>query len=209
MYYIFDFDGTLVDSMPYWAGVHINALKENNIPCPENFVETITPLGNLKASEYTISLGIDITLDKYLEKINLELHKQYSELIPLKKGVRETLTKLQESGHSLNILTASPHKFLDVCLKRLGIYDMFDNVWSIDDFGHSKAETVIYLMAAERLGTTPENCVFFDDNYIAIATAKESRMKTIAVYDETAKNQQEKLKLEADTYIYSFEEFSI
>lgn len=207
MFYIFDFDGTLVDSMPYWAGVHIDALKKNNIPYPDNFVETITPLGNLKASEYTISLGIDITLDMYLEKINRELQKQYSELIPLKKGVRETLAKLKEKGHSLNVLTASPHKFLDMCLKRLGIYDLFDNVWSIDDFGHTKSEVIIYETAAKRLNTTTENCTFFDDNYIAILTAKESGMKTVAVYDDSAKNQQSKLKNTADTYINNFDEY--
>ena len=32
MFYIFDFDGTLVDSMPFWAGTHIKALTENGIP---------------------------------------------------------------------------------------------------------------------------------------------------------------------------------
>ena len=62
MKYIFDFDGTLVDSMPTWAGVHINALKNGGIPVPDGFVNTITPLGNYRASQYTVSLGLDISL---------------------------------------------------------------------------------------------------------------------------------------------------
>ena len=41
---LFDFDGTLVDSMPFWAGTHIKALTEGGIPCPENYAQTITPL---------------------------------------------------------------------------------------------------------------------------------------------------------------------
>ena len=57
MHYLFDFDGTLVDSMPTWSGVHVNALKSAGIPVPADFVQTITPLGNYRASQYTISLG--------------------------------------------------------------------------------------------------------------------------------------------------------
>ena len=40
------------------------------------------------------------------------------------------LKSLKEKGADLNVLTASPHSMLDVCLKRLGIYDIFTNVWS-------------------------------------------------------------------------------
>ena len=70
---IFDFDGTLVDSMPYWAGAHIEALREAGIAVPEGFVNTITPLGNLGASKHTISLGLDVSLDEYLTELNRRL----------------------------------------------------------------------------------------------------------------------------------------
>ena len=47
--YLFDFDGTLVDSMGTWAGVHMQALRDGGIPVPDDFVNTITPLGNYRA----------------------------------------------------------------------------------------------------------------------------------------------------------------
>ena len=134
MIYIFDFDGTLVNSMPFWAGTHINALKKYNIPVPENFVDTITPLGNERASKYTISLGIPQTYEEYVAELNEIFKEAYGEIILVKEHVKETLCKLKEEGHSVNVLTASPHKFLDICLKRNGIYDLFEEVWSIDDF---------------------------------------------------------------------------
>ena len=56
-HYFFDLDGTLLDSMELWAGTHRKALEDAGIPVPENFVETITPLGNQGASEFVISLG--------------------------------------------------------------------------------------------------------------------------------------------------------
>lgn len=206
-YYLFDFDGTLVDSMEIWAGNHISALQRGGIPVPENFVETITPLGNYKASQYTISLGLDISLEDYLDKITRDSVIAYATLVNLKPNVTETLKRLKQRGISVNVFTASPHIYVDDCLKRHGVYDYFDNVWSIDDFGSmTKGETRIYEAAAQRLGTEIGNCTLIDDNYIAIATAKKAGMKTIAIFDTTSRSQETALRDLADQYILDFSE---
>ena len=206
MTYIFDFDGTLVDSMPTWAGAHIQALKDGGIPCPDGFVKTITPLGNIRAAQYTISLGLKKTLQEYLEVFDSRLWEGYNVTIPLKNGVAETLKKLKTEGDSLNVLTASPHKFLDPCLKRLGVFDLFQNIWSIDDFGHTKSETILFEMAAERLNTVCSECIFVDDNINAIETAKKAGMKTVAVYDKFSEDYIEQLKAVADKFAYNFDD---
>lgn len=204
MHYIFDFDGTLVDSMPFWAGTHIKALTENGIPCPENYAQTITPLGNLKATELAISLGVKATVEEHLKKVNDELYRGYTTVIPLKENVREMLLRLKEAGHSIHVLTASPHLYVDECLKRLGVYDLFDNVWTIEDFARTKNDPVIYQMAAQRLGTTVENCVFVDDNLTAVTTAKAAGMQTIAVYDALSEAFMAQMQETADQYVMDF-----
>ena len=68
-FYLFDFDGVLVDSMEIWAGLHMQTLRDANIPVPEDFVETITPLGNYHGAKYTISLGLDISLEQHLDAL--------------------------------------------------------------------------------------------------------------------------------------------
>lgn len=206
--YIFDFDGTLVDSMKFWAGVHIKALTDNGINPPENFVETITTLGNLKASEYTISLGLDISLNEYIKKVNDELRVEYLHRVPLKPNVSNTLKILKNTSCSLNVLTASPHLYVDDCLKKLGVFECFDNIFTIDDFGHTKSEKIIYKKAAKKIGVDVNDCVFVDDNYIAIKTAKEAGMKTVAVYDDSSKNAITKLKSIADLYVFDFGEIN-
>ena len=206
MFYIFDFDGTLVDSMPYWGNTHIEALLKHGIECPENFVETITPLGNQKAVEYAFSLGVKANFDEYLNFINNKLLEKYSTVVPLKEFVKETLTKLKAQGHSLNVLTASPHLYVDNCLKRLDVFDCFDNIWTIEDFAHTKAETIIYNKVAEKLNTTVHDCTFVDDNFTAILTAQKAGMKTIAIFDKSSKNSELELQKTADKYIYNFNE---
>ena len=59
--FLFDFDGTLVDSMPTFASVMIRILDENKISYKSDIVKTITPLGLIGTAEYYISLGIDKT----------------------------------------------------------------------------------------------------------------------------------------------------
>ncbi|MBE6808956.1 MAG: HAD family phosphatase [Ruminococcaceae bacterium] len=206
MHYIFDFDGTLVDSMPIWANTHIKALTEHCIACPENFVETITPLGNIKAAEYALSLGVKATLEEHVNKINTYLYEQYTTIVPLKETVKETLSALKNQGHRLHVLTASPHLYVDACLKRLGVFEIFENVWTIEDFGCTKSETIIYEKTAERLNAKLSECIFVDDNFTAISTSKKAGMKTVAVYEKLSENYEDKLKATADNYVYRFSE---
>ena len=85
-----------------------------------------------------ISVSFKVTETAYANEPTVSVSdNQETEMvyaIPVKKNVISTLEKLKEAGCDLNILTASPHAMLDVCLKRLGIYDLFTNVWSCDDF---------------------------------------------------------------------------
>ena len=206
MNFIFDFDGTLVDSMPTWAGVHIDMLKRFNIDVPKDFVKTITPLGNRRASLYTISLGAALPYEEYAETISKILFYEYTERILAKSKVLQTLTELKRRGHTLHVLTASPHKYVDPCLVRNGIFDIFENIWSIDDFGYTKGEVVIYEKAAERIGAPIDTCVMVDDNLTAIETAALSGMKTVGIYDDTSSSLTEEMKNASDLYIYEFEE---
>lgn len=202
--YIFDFDGTLVDSMDTWAGVYIKLLDDHEISYPEDIVKIITPFGNNGAAKYCISLGLKMTVEEIAEHNHNILSQRYGFEIPEKSNVTETLKRLKNGGCSLNVLTASPHKYLDPCLKRIGIFDLFDNIWSIDDFGHSKAEIIIYEKAAQRLNTTVDKCVFADDNFIALKTAKEAGMFTLGVYDKSSEDLLEGIKSVSDKYITDF-----
>lgn len=204
MFYIFDFDGTLVDSMPYWGNAHIEALLKHGIKCPENFVETITPLGNQKAVEYAFTLGVKANLDDYLNFINNNLSEKYSTVVPLKDFVKETLAELKAQRHSLNVLTASPHLYVDDCLRRLEVFDYFDNIWTVEDFAHTKAETIIYNKVAEKLNASVCDCTFVDDNFTAILTAKKAGMKTVAIFDKSSQRSETELQKTADKYIYNF-----
>ena len=205
--YLFDFDGTLVDSMPYWSRKMLNILNETNTPYPENVISIITPLGDAGTAVYfRETLGVPLTEAEMFEKMDAYGLPCYRDQIPLKKDVLEGLKRLHDKGCSLNILTASPHKALDPCLRRLGIWDMFDNIWSSDDFGLSKSNPQIYREAVKLMGTIPAETAFFDDNLTAIQTAKEAGLYTVGVYDDSGVAFRPELEATANRYIISFAE---
>jgi len=202
--YLFDFDGTLVDSMPAYISVMLRILKENNISYDENIVKIITPLGYRGAARYFRGLGLDMPEEEIVSLMNAYASEEYKYRIQAKKNVVSTLKKLKENNMQLNVLTASPHSMLDVCLKRLGIYDLFTNVWSCDDFNTTKADPEIYKMAAEKIGKPIDEILFLDDNYNADKTAKMAGIKVCGVYDSSAEDCIDDIKNICDFYIYDF-----
>ena len=205
--YLFDFDGTLVDSMPTFAKVMLDVLDSRGIPHPDDLIKIVTPLGDRKSAEYYVELGLNMTVPEILEEIRNNFVEAYTYKIPAKANVIETLRKLKAQGHDLNVLTASPHTSLDPCLKRLGIYDLFSNVWACDaDFGTTKTDPNIYKQAAQRMGVKVEDVIFIDDNLYADIAAKEAGAIVYGIYDDSSAEFVQQIKDSTDRYIYDFAE---
>ena len=204
--YLFDFDGTLVDSMPAFISVMKRILDEHGISYGPDLVKIITPLGYAGTARYFRQLGLEKSESELTGLMNQYALSEYQYRIPAKETVIDSLIKLKEAGANLNVLTASPHSMLDPCLKRLGIYDLFTNVWSCDDFNTTKADPEIYKMAARKIGQPVEKILFLDDNFNADKTAKEAGMAVCGVYDGSSAEYEEEIRSVTDMYIYRFSE---
>ena len=203
--YLFDFDGTLVDSMPYYERAMLSVLEENGIAYGEDLIKTITPLGYAgTAGYYKEVLGLTLSEREILSDMKSFAYYAYAHKVPIKENVRETLQALASAGADLHILTASPHDVLDICIERLGLGKFFKNVWSTDDFGLSKTDPEIYKGAAERIGRATGEILFLDDNLLALAAAKRAGMPTVGVYDASSLAYAEEIRAAADGYIKDF-----
>ncbi len=204
---IFDFDGTLVDSMGAWAGKMLSVLEKNGITPPKDIIKIITPLGDRGSALYFIEqFGIEKSPEELISEMDEYAIPEYSFNIPAKAGVLEALSVLKKQGYSLNVLTASPHRMLDICLERVGLSPLFDNVWSCDDFGTTKSDVNIYHSVSKKLGTVTEKCTFFDDNINALRVAKASGMTVIGVYDKSSADSEEEIRALSDGFINGFSE---
>lgn len=208
MTYLFDFDGTLVDSMPTYVSSMLRILDEYKITYENDIVKIITPLGLIGTAKYYKDLGLKLSEEEIIFSMRKYMYEEYLYNIPAKKNVVMVLNELKSRGDCLNVLTASPHETLDPCLKRLGIYDLFTNVWSCDDFNTTKTDPEIYKIAARKIGENIENILFLDDNYNADLTAKIAGMKTCGVYDASSREYMDEIKSICDYYIYDFSELT-
>ena len=204
--YIFDFDGVLVDSMATYAGCMLRILDENGIPYSSDIIKIITPLGSAGTAKYFQQLGLQMTDSEILAQIGKYLYDAYANHIVTKEQVVPTLQQLKEKGIRLNILTAGSHVTLDPCVQRLGIADLFENIWSCDDFHTGKTDPNIYTMAAQRLGLSTDEILFLDDNYNADKAAKAAGLTVCGVYDDSSKEYESAIREITDHYIYSLPE---
>ncbi len=203
--YLFDFDGTLVDSMPSFTAVMRRVLEENGIACTKEIIKIITPLGYAGTAGYFVrELGMAASEAALVQQMQAYARDAYLYHIPAKNNVISVLQQLKAGGADLNVLTASPHSVLDPCLKRLGIYDLFTHVWSCEDFSTTKSDPAIYRMAAEAMGVGVGEVLFLDDNCNADKTAKSAGMQVCGVYDPSSADFEAEIRAVSDFYIYDF-----
>ena len=206
--YIFDFDGTLVDSMDVAIDALLGFLRENGVDYPDDIVSIMLPLGYKGiASYYHDAYGLGESSAEVYKALLERLVRGYSYTVGVNRGADALVKRLKEEGNRLYLLTGSPKDFFEPCLKRLGLYDLFDGLWSVAEFGKTKANPQLYLEVAEKVGLPPQDCVVVDDSAEALLTAKSVGMSVVGVYDKYSAHDEEKMRSFADKYIYDFETF--
>lgn len=182
--YIFDLDGTLIDSMPHFSRTILSPLDDAGIAYPPELIKTLTALGYEGSARYYVEqMGLDSTVEEVVALIRARMYDAYAHVISLKAGVGDYLRAIHAAGARLFVLTASPHLVTDACMKHNGIWTLFEQVWSVEDFGLDKSDTRIFHRAAELVGAPEAEIHYFDDNVLAIENATKAGMDTFAVRD--------------------------
>ena len=75
--YLFDFDGTIVDSMPKFAAAVLRILDEENISYGDDIIKIVTPLGVLGTAKYFITLGSKLTIEEIVKKMEIYMTNAY------------------------------------------------------------------------------------------------------------------------------------
>ena len=97
--YLFDFDGTLVDSMPTYVSAMLRILDENQISYEKTIVKTITPLGLSGTADYYINnLGLNMPKDQLLARMKEYMLDGYFYSIPAKSNVISVLKELKRQA---------------------------------------------------------------------------------------------------------------
>lgn len=207
-YAIFDMDGTLIDSMPYWRNLPYEFLHARGITkTPLDLGEQLRPL-TLQESAllFTELYAMPLTAEELNSELQALMQHHYLHDIDLKPGVVDYLTKLSAEGVHMCVVSATAHNLVEACLRRLDIFDFFDFVLSCETYHTSKREPGIFHLAATRLGAAPEEIAVYEDAPHAAQTAKAAGYYLIGVYEATQRDFWEDLKAMSDAVIHDFRE---
>ena len=204
-YAIFDMDGTLVDSMPYWQNCGIEYLLSKGITPREDLWEQLALRSTSECALYMQEeYGVTDTAEEITEANNRIMYEHYRLDIPAKPGVPEYLQKLQEAGVKIAVCSATAIPLVEMTLKRLGLREYFSCLTSCDEVGKGKTEPDVFELAISRFGAKPQECVMYEDAHFGVRTAGKLGMKVAAVYDPSCKEPPEVIRSLSDYYIESY-----
>ena len=201
---IFDFDGTLVDSMFIWDTIGEDYLRSLGKEPHEDLKETFMTLTLEEAAEYyRTHYGVTLSVKEIVDGVNTMVEGIYRTRVALKPGVADYLRLLKENGTRMCIATVTDRYLVEETLDRLGILQYFSEIFTCAEVGYGKDKPIIYRKALEHLGTMKNETYVFEDSLFALKTAKADGFTTVGVYDRH-ENRQDNLKNLADYYIVDF-----
>ncbi len=204
---IFDFDGTLVDSMYVWSKVDKEFLEARNIEVTDEYTDKMRSMFFETAAAYTketygLSESVEEIMNVWLDMARTE----YAENVRAKKYAAEYIRYLKTRGVKIGMATSNNPYLLKPCLEKNNMNGLFDAICYTSEVGVNKSNPDIYLYTAEKLGVRPQECVVFEDIIEGLKSASQSGMKTIAVYDSSNDEYLEEIKSTADKLIHSYRE---
>lgn len=201
---IFDFDGTLYDSMFIWdtAGeVYLRSIGKE----PEaDLQKVLKPMSLLQSAEYIREkYHIPLSVEKIMDGVNRTVEDFYFHTVEPKPGVIAFLEELHRRNIKMCIATASDRYQVQAALQRCGMSHFFSEIFTCTEVGSGKDRPDIYRKAMEHLQTNRSTTAVVEDAYHAVHIAKQDGFIVVDVYDSHESRQQELLSL-ADIYLTDF-----
>ncbi|MFR8012546.1 MAG: HAD family hydrolase [Clostridia bacterium] len=199
---IFDFDGTLIDSMWAWATVASRYLSAQGITPKADIDTRIFRMSLADASEL-IRREYHLTQrpEEIQEGMNALVRGMYQHTFQLKPGVPELLEELNRRGVKCCLATASDRDVVEPALRRTGIYDDLDFIFTCSELHTDKNTPYIYNYVRSYMQTPREETLIFEDAYHAIRVAKDAGFAVAAVYDAAEEENQPVIRELADYYL--------
>lgn len=186
---IFDIDGTLLDSTPIWDNLGARLLQSLGVTPRAGLHEVLRVMAlNEGAAYLRREYSLPVSESELLRMTDEMIRGFYTNEVQAKHGAKELLEALYSRGVKLAIATAGNAEISCKALERLGLMEYFSDVFSCTRYG-GKNSPAVYLAAAERLGSLPQNIIVYEDSLHALKTARDAGFLTAAVCDNSEPNQ--------------------
>ena len=185
---IFDMDGLLIDSEPFWRDVEVRVFGRLGVPlthemCKETMGFRINEaVAHWRRSHPWDGPGDDEVADELMAGV-IECIKHDGQLMD---GAVEAMDFLAAQGTRLAIASSALYRVIDAVLERFGLRGRFEVIHSAEDEALGKPDPAVYLTTAAKLGVRPVACVALEDSVNGVISAKAAGMACVAVPDPSA-----------------------
>lgn len=206
---IFDMDGTLIDNKQYhhaawkvFCSVHAKGRTFDY----DYIMETFFGKTNDVIMKFLFGENISPEQIKYYADEKEQIYRNLieKEILPI-KGLFTYLNFLKEKGVKCAIGSSAPRANINFVVDKLNLKDYINTIACDDDVENGKPAPDIFLLAAERLNVSSENCIVFEDSKAGIQAGVAAGMRTIGI--TTQHTKQELLVMGAHEAFMNFEEY--
>jgi beta-phosphoglucomutase family hydrolase len=178
--YLFDCDGTIVNSMPLHYIAWKTALAEWNCAFPE---ELFYSWGGKPVREIIAELNKIHSLNMPIETLAIRKEALYHEQLPMLTTISEVVEHInaQHGQIPFAVVSGSRRSSVIGSLTAVGLLDRFDIIVSAEDYKHAKPAPDCFILAAEKLGVAPKDCLVFEDTQLGIQAATAAGMAAVLV----------------------------
>jgi len=175
--FLFDLDGVIIDTEPQYD-IFWKATAEKYRLGIERFEKIIkgTVLPDILSRYFSL---FSETIQQEIVSANQAFELEMD--IILVPGVLSFLENAKKAGIPLGLVTSSDDRKIEYTFSKLPIRQYFDTIVSADRITKGKPDPMCYLLAAQDLGVSPENCYVFEDSFNGIQSGNTAGMKVIGL----------------------------
>ena len=177
---LWDMDGTLVDTEPYWMDSETELIESFGGTWTRDDGLSVVGMGLWDSARVFQSRGVPWSEDEIVSWMTTRVMERAHTSMPWRPGARELLAEARQRGIPTAMVTMSVHRMAAQIADAAG-FDAFDEIVGGDDVSDAKPHPAPYLTAAERLGVDIRQCVAFEDSIPGVTSASASGAVTIAV----------------------------
>jgi HAD superfamily hydrolase (TIGR01509 family) len=181
---IFDLDGVLADSEPWWNQIDAKLLAEHGVSYRGEYHRNVLGVSYRLAVEfYRNAFHISASVEELMRRRGEIATDFFANRVGLFPSAKATLEQLREMKLHLAVATSSVSASARPFLDRTGIRSLFGVVVTGDEVQRGKPHPDIYLRTAKRLGNSPEECLVIEDALAGVSAAKAANMRVAAIPD--------------------------
>lgn len=180
---IFDMDGLLVDSEPYWKIAEKICFGKLGLTLTDDLLRQVMGFRLNEVVEHWYNY--QPWGEKNFEAVEADVLETVKQLIADNAnslpGVVDTLKLCKANGYKIALASSSAMSLINVVVDKLNIRQYFDLLVSAENEPYGKPHPSVFLTTSNQLNVLPTECLVFEDSVNGMVAAKAARMKCIVV----------------------------